>query len=81
MQSRKESNKHTSLGHSDTTVYDGESVVGVVKYDLDEELWLSSKLALISQALESNLVKSLHKNKQYIHQKIQKNSETCKDEQ
>lgn len=52
---------HTCFGHADSTVNDGEGLVGLVRNNPDEKLRLSLKLALISQTLEPDLVQCLDK--------------------
>lgn len=52
------------LGHTNATVNDGQRVVGLVGYNVDEQLWLGIQLALVSQALEPDLVQGLFENKQ-----------------
>jgi len=51
----------TCFGHSNATINDGKSVVGFVRNKPNEKLWLSIKLALISQTLKPNFVQSLQK--------------------
>lgn len=53
--------QNTCFGHSNTTVYDSESLVGLVWYKPDEQLWLTIELALVRKALEPYLVQRLYK--------------------
>lgn len=51
----------TCFGHADTTVNNGKCVVGLVRDESNEKLWLSIELALVRKALESNFIQSLYK--------------------
>lgn len=50
----------TRFCHANTTVNDCESVVCLVRYNVDKEFRLSIKLALVSQALKTDLVQCLN---------------------
>ena len=52
------------LGHADAAVDDGERVAGLVGDNVDEQLRLRIELALVSEALEPDLVQRLQKIKQ-----------------
>lgn len=49
----------TCFGHADTTINNGESFVSLVRNKAYEELRLSIKFALVSQALEPNLIQCI----------------------
>ncbi|GKE32141.1 hypothetical protein Tco_1451463, partial [Tanacetum coccineum] len=53
------------LGHSNSTVDDGQRVVGLVGNNVDEKLGLSIELTLVSQALKANFVQSLKGYREY----------------
>ena len=53
----------TCFGHADSAINNGESIVGLIRNEPDEELRLSIKLALVSEALKSDFIQSLHKSK------------------
>jgi hypothetical protein len=46
---------------TNTTVNDCQSVGGLVRNNVDEQLWLGIQLALVCQALEPDLVQGLSK--------------------
>ncbi|KAJ4911243.1 Uncharacterized protein Rs2_05864 [Raphanus sativus] len=48
-----------SLGHTDTTIDNGQGVVSLVGNDVDEKLRLAIELALIRQRLEPYLIQRL----------------------
>ena len=50
----------TSLGHSNSTINDGQCVVCLIRDNVDEEVRLSIQLAFVSQALKPDLVQSLN---------------------
>ena len=49
----------TSLGHPNSTIDNGQRVVGLVGDDVDEKLRLSIEAALLSQALKEKFSHSL----------------------
>lgn len=49
----------TCFGHADTAINNGESLVSLVRNKANEELRLSIELALVSQALEPDLIQSI----------------------
>ncbi|KFK27147.1 hypothetical protein AALP_AA8G341300 [Arabis alpina] len=57
--SRPRNDSQICFGHADPIVNNRECLVGLVWDQPDEEFGLSIKLALVGQALESNLIKSL----------------------
>jgi len=65
------------LGHADATVDDGERVRGLVWDNVDEQLRLRIELALVSEALEPDLVQRLHKShkKQKSESKIKRQNQ------
>merc|ERR1719284_1772360 len=48
-----------ALGHTNTSVVDGQGVVGLVWDDLDSEVWLGLELLWLSDRVVSDLVKSI----------------------
>jgi len=62
------------LGHADAAVDDGESVGGLVRDKVDEQLRLRIQLALVREALEPDLVQCLQNSKQNTNQlRLQRN--------
>ena len=49
----------TRLGHTNSTINNSEGIVGLVRNNVNEKLGLGIELALVSQAIESNLIQSL----------------------
>ena len=47
------------FGHANTAIDEGESFVDLIGHQQDEELLLGIKLALVSQALEADLVQGI----------------------
>ena len=64
------------LGHADAAVDDGEGVRGLVWDNVDEQLRLRIELALVSEALEPDLVQCLQKSHKKNSTKVRAQNQT-----